>query len=628
MNHQGTSLARARIMLESQGRFPGGAVPGDISESWSRSLSFGLDPLGRSENLVLSDTEFTAVRQRNSDLIHFARPELELLFDQIAGSNFMVALGSPEGVVLDTLTDGQFGETDAGRAVIPASVWTEDQRGTNAFGLSLATRRPAQIYGGEHFLRVHRDVSCISAPIFDGRGGLAGVLDASSGSTVRQQHTAALVQMSASNIENSLIRATNDRQIVLQFHPRPEYLGTLSVGMLVLDELFQLHAVNRRGEMFLTGFARLLGERFDTIFEQRFQDVAQRLLQGETLRLRDRMGSGVSVRCVANRASFAFAGRMAPGALVPAAPGHDAVVNPFRDVVLEDATLREALAMLPDAARKGRPICLIGETGTGKEVYARLAHAAARRGKPFVAVDAATLAATDAVTTFLGRTDGAGLLAEAAGGSLYVGEIAALSATLQVVLARVLEQGEYRHPVTGILIKTDILFLCGSTLPLRDAALVPQLWYRLTECSVVLPPLRTRTDLVALATRFARTARPDAGLDPGIGAVLASHDWPGNLDELRAVMTSAALLCAQGQVAVADLHGLVPDLPRTASFAATCQHCAGIVWKEEQCRAIRGAVQRHGGNVTHAAQDMGMSRTTVYRHLATEMPLATSHSGR
>jgi len=88
------------------------------------------------------------------------------------------------------------------------------------------------------------------------------------------------------------------------------------------------------------------------------------------------------------------------------------------------------------------------------------------------------------------------------------------------------------------------------------------------------------------------------------------------------------LLCAQGQVAVADLHGLVPDLPRTASFAATCQHCAGIVWKEEQCRAIRGAVQRHGGNVTHAAQDMGMSRTTVYRHLATEMPLATSHSGR
>jgi len=179
----------------------------------------------------------------------------------------------------------QFADSDACRAVVPGSIWTEELRGTNALGLSLSTRRPAQGYGGEHFLRVHSDVSCISAPIFDGRGGLAGVLDASSRSTVRQQHTAALVQMSAGNIENCLIRSAHDRRIVLQFHPRPEYLGTLSVGMLVLDADFAIHAVNRKGEMFLAGMRQLIGTSFDSVFEQRFEEVALRLTQGETLRV-------------------------------------------------------------------------------------------------------------------------------------------------------------------------------------------------------------------------------------------------------------------------------------------------------------------------------------------------------
>ena len=251
MELQTTSLARARRQLETNGRFPGGALPDDIADSWLRSLDHGLDPLAHAERLVRGSTEVAEARARHADLIRFARPELELLYDQIAGSNFMIAVGSPEGMVLETLTDTQFADTEAGRSVIPGSVWTEDLRGTNSLGLSLTTRRPAQVYGGEHFLRVLADVSCISAPIFDGRGGLAGVLDASSGSTVRQQHTAALVQMSASNIENCLIRAGHDRRIVLQFHPRPEYLGTLSVGMLVLDDDLTIHAVNRRGALFL-----------------------------------------------------------------------------------------------------------------------------------------------------------------------------------------------------------------------------------------------------------------------------------------------------------------------------------------------------------------------------------------
>ena len=610
-----TALSRARRQLETQGRFPGGALPGDIADSWLRSLDHGLDPLGRAERLVRGSTELAEARTRHADLIRFARPELELLYDQIAGSNFMIALGSPEGMVLETLTDTQFADTEAGRSVIPGSVWTEDLRGTNALGLSLTTRRPAQVYGGEHFLRAHADVSCISAPIFDGRGALAGVLDASSGSTVRQQHTAALVQMSASNIENCLIRAGHDRRIVLQFHPRPEYLGTLSVGMLVLDDDLTIHAVNRRGAVFLTGISQIIGAAFDQLFESRFQDVQARLVQGETLRLRDRFGSAVSMRCVANRASVALAGRnVARDAPEPR--------NLFRDVVIDDPALLHQLRAMPAAARRGTAIAITGETGTGKEIVARLAHAASCRTGPFVTCDARLVAEPDFLTLFLGTgPEAPGLLAEASGGSLFLDEVTALPPLAQTALARVLDLGEYRRPGQAMVLRTDVLVRSASTEPFDAAVaagrLLPALRFRLEGFGIHLPALRDRSDLVPLVERFARSIRPDIAVETEAVGRLFGHTWPGNLHELRSVVTRAALTATGPLLTAAHF----PDFgPVSGDDPGVCPQCQGIPWKEQHCRAIRHRVDASLGNVALAARHLGMSRTTVYKHM--ERPAA------
>ncbi len=618
MDHNLSGLSRARRALESSGRFPGGAIPADISESWTRSLSHGLDPLDRPEAFVQTATAFAATRQTHADLIRFARPELELLYDQIAGSNFMIALGTPDGVVLDTLTDTQFADTDAGRSVIPASIWTEDLRGTNALGLCLSTGRPAQVYGGEHFLRAHQDVSCISAPIFDGRGGIAGVLDASSISTVRQQHTAALVQMAASNIENSLIRSGHDSRIVVLFHPRPEYLGTLSMGMLVLDDDFRIHAVNRKGSLFLTGFGPLIGAGFAQVFDTDFHTVARQLLMGETLRVRDRMGSAVSMRCVANRATFAMAGRThTVTATRPASR------NLFRDVVIDDPILRRQLVALPAAAQKGIAIAITGETGTGKEIIARLAHAAAERKGEFVALDARS-ASGDVEALLFGLSDAEpGLLARADGGTLYLDEVSFLPATTQAALTRVLDLGEYRRAGDTAVQRTDLLVVASSVQPLGAAVaegrLRADLRFRLEGFTLTLPPLRDRTDLPTLATRFLATINPALGLTPQAMDRLATHDWPGNLHELRASLSRAALRTASRWIQADDLDGL-PDPEGLATPA--CPTCQGSAWKESQCRNIRASVARHSGSISQSARELGLSRTTIYKHL-TCVPLAS-----
>ncbi len=612
MDHMHSGLSRARRALEGSGRFPGGALPGDISDSWTRSLSHGIDPLARPEGFVQTDKAFADIRSQHADLIRFARPELEVLFDQIAGSNFMIALGAPDGVVLDTLTDSQFGDSEAGRAVIPGSVWTEEMRGTNALGLCIATGRPAQVYGGEHFLRAHQDVSCISAPIFDGRGNLAGVLDASSGSTVRQQHTAALVQMSASNIENSLIRSGHDRRIVVVFHPRPEYLATLSVGMLVLDDDFRIHAVNRKGLHFLTGFGPLIGTGFAQVFETDFATLVRRLLTGETLRVRDRMGSAVSMRCVANRATFAMAGRGG----IARAKNDSPSPNLFRDVLIDDPGLRRALATLPAAAQRGAVITVVGETGTGKEVTARLAHAAAARTGDFVAVDPRSLSG-DVEASLFGQSDAEpGLLARAERGTLYLDEVTALPPVVQAALIRVLDVGEYRRVGESQVRKTDALIVVSSSRPLADAVadgqLRADLRFRLEGYLLILPPLRERSDFAALVLRFLAASDRKLRIRSSALARLAAYDWPGNIHELRGVLARAETRCSGDELDVDDLDGL-PDCRPTRE--PVCPACAGSAWKEQQCRAIRGLVATDGGSISKVARQLGVSRTTIYKHL-------------
>ena len=620
MDVQTLSLSRARRMLESQGRFPGGDLPSDISDSWQRSLEIGLDPLAAAGDFMQSEQQFVETRSKHAKLIHYAKPELELLFDQIAGSNYMIALGSPEGVVLETLTDNQFNASAAGQSVIPRSIWTEDLRGTNGLGLSISTQRPAQVYGGEHFLRVHSDVSCISAPIFDGRGSLAGVLDASSGSSVRQQHTAALVQMSASNIENCLIRSGYADNIVIQFHPRPEYLSTLSVGMLVLSEDNKVFAINRKGAVYLTGFQNLLGTHFSDIFETDFESVSGQLARGETLRVRDRFGSAVSMRCVANRASFSMARQITP-TRTPAPAQASKEKNLFKDVVFEDRDLRRQIIALPEATKRRLSICIQGETGTGKELVARLAHTASERQGEFVAINARTLTAQNFEEILFGsKTQKSGLLARAEGGTLFLDDVSSLPKEAQSALSRFIDLGEYRQEGSDRVLKSDILLVSSTTETLSEAVaqnlMTSDFRYRLEGYSVMLPPLRKRSDLKALAKSILSFINPVLTFSADALDHLQRYHWPGNIHELRSQLERVSLHTQQNQLkadAFSDL--IILSAPEDLNTDGVCESCSGVKWKQQQCIAIRSAVNEYGGNVAEAARQMGMSRTTVYKHL-------------
>ena len=593
-------VSRARQSLERRGRVSTASLPPDIAESWQRCVDLGLDPLGPAR---LADLDADALRdacESHDQLIRFARPEIELLYDQIAGSNFMIALGSSDGLILQTLVDHQFADNAAAHTVVPGSDWTEVVRGTNALGIALKTGRPAHVYGEEHYLRANAGVSCICTPIFDGRGSIAGLLDASTTAAHRQEHTAALLQMSAGNIENCLIRSRCEDQLILLFHPRPEYLDTLSVGVLVLDRDYRIAAFNRRGGIFLAGLSDLIGRSFSAVFEETLESLASRLGRGETVRVRDRFGSAASMRCLSNRASFALSTRAVPVTTRPSAD-NAAAHGPSPALILEDTTVAKRVTGLPQAAHHGMSISIAGETGTGKTALAGFIHASTGREGAWHSLRPGDSA--EAITPAALR-----------GGTLSIDAPGELDAPTQAALLRLLERAEH----------DDVLVIsAGLDAPAREASrgrLRADLAYRLAGFVVALPPLRERDDLEDLIEHCLAEIRPDLRISSAALEVLHAHHWPGNLHELKSQLQRASMRTAGFELGVEDF----PDLAAATAAPVSTGKIAealmqltdhGLKWRDVHGQTIALMVEQCEGNVADAARRLGLSRTTVYKYL-------------
>ncbi|MBE0548089.1 MAG: GAF domain-containing protein, partial [Rubrivivax sp.] len=272
---------------------PEGLPAPEVLDSWVRCMQAGLDSAAPLTVPVVEAGELRRRREGAEVVRRLAHAELETLSRQIAGSNFLLAFADREGVILDLYTDNRFSMSGADAGIVAGSCWSEALCGTNGLGTALATGRPVAVTGLEHYFLQLGDVSCTAAPVRDARGEVVGVLDASSYFESRQRHTQALVQMAATHIENGLLKHQMRTQWLLAVHPRPEFLGTLSAGLLAFDEGGRLLALNARASQLLQGLDAAPGTAFEALFGESFEIVMARLQREGELRLRDALGSAL-----------------------------------------------------------------------------------------------------------------------------------------------------------------------------------------------------------------------------------------------------------------------------------------------------------------------------------------------
>lgn len=620
--------------------FPAGQPASDVLDSWARCTGLRLDPAAPPAPRVIDSHELARRRDGLAVVRRLALAEIETLFQQIAGSNFLLTFADHEGVILDLFADNRFRSSGASADIIVGSCWAEAHCGTNGLGTALAAGRPVSITGTEHFFLKYGDISCTAAPIHDGQGRVLGVLDASSYVESRQRHTQALVRMSAMHVENLLLAEQMRDHLVIAIHPRAEFLATLGCGLIAFDGEGRISAMNARAQGLLAGLVLRLGTSFEQVFSESFDAFSARLSQGEELRVRDVLGSMLVVRCVRAARTNGVARRVGEAAdsssasVTAQSPRRgrqdlgesvSAAIPRVLGMVADDPAVAATLRMAEAAVRLRVPILIQGETGSGKELLARHAHTSSGRRGAFVAVNCGALPAELFEAELFGYVGGAftgarregnpGLIVSADGGTLLLDEVVELPLPLQAALLRFLDDRLVR-PVGGRDARhVDVQLLAATHADLEAEVAARRfredLLHRLNIVRLSLPPLRAREDFAAVGRSVLSAIDPHARISDDALLQLSRLSWRGNMRELRAVLTRALLMHGTGDLDTGDF---------ATAFSAA--HPGSTPVLHGQSALQQGALQRvlseferTGHSVSQTSRNLGISRTTVYRYL-------------
>ncbi|WP_088348748.1 MULTISPECIES: sigma-54-dependent Fis family transcriptional regulator [Rhodomicrobium] len=609
-----TAALRAHGILQKKGKPSAELLSADIYQSWQRCLALGLDPRRPPAPRIAEAPKLQAAREKSGLTRKLALAELHGLHEQFAGTSFMIAFADADCLLLDVFSDPDFMTTARAAGLQPGGVWSEDACGTNALGSAAFDRRPMIVHGAEHFFVSHLDLTCIAHPVFSPDGALAGVIDASSYTRSRQYHTQVLVRFAATQIENGLFRDRHRDDSIIAFHHRSEYLNSLTAGLLALRSDGCVVGANKEARSFLHGRSFAEPAEFEAVFATGFDAVFRDLRQRSPVRLKDRAGASFfAVLDPLHRrekpppiAIGKIAGTVKPG------------------FVADDERVATIVARVEAAAARKLPILIRGETGTGKELLARHAHTASGRKGAFVPVNCAALPDSLIEAELFGYAEGAftgarrggslGLVCEADGGTLFLDEIGDLPMPLQAVLLRLLDDWTVR-PIGGQRRTVDVQLVSATNVKL-DAAIAAgrfrsDLLYRMNTLEVSLPSLAGRGDIEAIARHLLASHAPGCKLTQGAVEHLASHDWPGNIRELRNELLRASLGAIDGVIdrplieAACERRAATVDLNAPAAAEASL--------RDLRKERVRATLAETGGNISLAARRLGVSRNTVYR---------------
>jgi transcriptional regulator of acetoin/glycerol metabolism len=629
MNENATLLNQIGMNIDS--------LPSDLSSeenaiqnSWDRCRDVGLSPSGKPVDAVTSDIDLSIIQEKNQRIRQFVLPELQLLYNQIAGTNFMVAYADTSGIVLDAYLDEEFKRSDAGKAVIPGSIWTEDNRGTNALGLALHSGKPQIVAGKDHFFRKLGNLSCFAAPIYGQNDEILGVIDATSDAASRQEHTLALVKLASKNVENRLFIEQFSDSLILVFHARHEYLSTTSAALLAVDEHGFIDGANINAKIMLNGLNLYNKQHFGDIFSVPFSAVINRLNSDQIIRIQDAMGSAVFMSMKDNTTKKIV--NLSIGTNLLKTENHDTQKlqkskKPIKpNYIMEDPILKRHILNAENALNHGLAVFIEGKRGTGKNSTVAELNRRFSKNKPHLEIDCSQLTLNNYENILFGssgkigyfendvNSHPAGKFTQAIGKIISFKNIELLPTIVQNAITEVIEAHQEPDannkfiPVNG--------FLFSSKEAMQDLQLNPDISDAFLEsligAQIQLPILEDRTDFDKIVFEILRQISPDHTLSKTAMDSLKARSWPGNIRQLRKVLR---VLIANTEGQVIRNAVIQTDQNLSGSEITPCECCSQSSARKESCLLVKKTWLETGKNVSLVARRLGLSRTTVYKHI-------------
>ncbi|WP_164932990.1 sigma-54-dependent Fis family transcriptional regulator [Tropicibacter alexandrii] len=617
-----------------------GAVRDDILASWQRSKDLGVNAATQSSRMIRDENEISLRRERNAHLRRAASAAFKRLEPHLSDAKSILILADDQGVIIDAIGDAAILDEGQDIHLEIGGQWDEKVVGTNGIGTVLRTGKPMYVHAAEHFVEGVQTWTCAGAPIrnpFDDT--VIGVVDLSGPPDIFRRHNVALVLAAAREIEIALAeQQRQERTLLLEAFLQSKYShGDKSV--LLLDRNGRI--LFRRGvddTSFPASNLLLVGHKLLPDLEAFSEKDLPNLLPPEV------KPQGLERLMLDNayRGAALFLRSDAPRPLVRKGA---VTLQPRRDVpedtiqiIGTSPKMVEAIELAERAAKVNVSVLIQGETGVGKELFARLIHS--RLGQtdaPYVPLNCAAISGDLIGAELFGYVDGAftgavrggraGKFEQADGGLLCLDEIGDMPIELQPYLLRALEQRAIYRMGDSKRRPVDVR-LVGMTnrdlrLEIEKGSFRRDLFYRIGVVTIIVPPLRERrSDILPLIEHFSSHYAQEFGrsrmrFDSEATESLVSYRWPGNVRELRNTVQRVYLVASGPVVTVKDLPPELRsdfDEPEAHSLESILSGNSGDL-ESIEASAIRRTILAEKGNLTRVAAVLGISRPTLYRKM-------------
>lgn len=639
-------IAKAREDLLSLGSLSDDSVRPLIQASWQRCLSDDVNPLVAKQSIEVDGGKLESIRDSYRELISASKPIMHEAKNLLADSGTVMHLVAPTGMILCYEGDGHTRELAGDYHLVPGANWNESAVGTNAIGTALSVGSPVQVHAFEHFCENISVWTCSAAVIRDPFADkIVGAVNISGLKNTLHDYCLALAVSGARRIEGQLAQQQLARRDLLLGVTLDRFTRPGNDGLLLMDQDGRLVRTSHQADRVLA--AR--GLRFDlSPFNPilTLNDEGRRSRQPQPILgqlnpawLEPVVYQGEQIGYLA----------VVPFPAPRRKPGLNNVREEQKPVAEDDNGFSRLVGQTPQfvrciqqATRLSRapiPVLLQGETGVGKELFASAMHEMSpSKGNAFIALNCGGLSRDLLAGELFGYVEGAftgarrggmtGKIEAANGGTLFLDEIGEMPLDLQPMFLRVLQESEICRIGETQPRKVNFGLIAATNRDLAqevaDGRFRMDLYYRISSMTLTIPSLRERSeDVVLLAEHILeRLAKQHDGekkrLSPELSALLEQYSWPGNVRELSNLITAAYFLTDRCELTPADLptdlrieRDPTPDPLEEGGVDDTTGNPLELAEKTVICRVIR----EQGGNLTQAAKQLNIAKSTLYLKL-------------
>lgn len=309
----------------------------------------------------------------------------------------------------------------------------------------------------------------------------------------------------------------------------------------------------------------------------------------------------------------------------------EAANRPFQDIIGQSPVMQRVFEVIDKVAQTDANVLILGENGTGKELVARALHQRSlRKDKVFVSVDMGAITESLFESELFGHVKGSftdakedriGRFEAANKGTIFLDEIGNLNPTLQSKLLTVLQSRQVSKVGSNKVMPIDVRLVSATNMPLYE--MVPEntfrqdLLYRLNTVEIKLPPLRERMEDIPLLARhfcevYAKKYRkPTPSIEPETMRRLQQYPWPGNIRELQHALERTIIMADQDVLTTEDFTFLRHEPKNMPAQQANSE----VTLEDMEKNTIKRVIDKHGGNISKAAKELGLTRASLYRRL-------------